>query len=286
MSTITHRFNEAIGYLEIAIDDLSRGLEYAKESNFTSIRIMNLNRVTLSRYTFDCAIFESHTYLERISINDDFKISQITNLEVLKSLTELVDFSTHQALAIDFAFMPLLKTLYIKFSPKLTGFESLVHVEDLLLSSFKGDDCSCFSTMGNVRTLRLSGNYLSLDGIEQLVHLKSLGLSHSPKLQSLDGIEMLPNLEVLKIERCKQLMDFSILNECKSMKELFLSDLDSVKNLSALRSLVKLTFWNCIDGDLTPLLQLTNLKSLHFYPQKKHYSHLLAELKRSLNIEK
>lgn len=283
---ITHRYNENIECLEISIDDLIKGIEYALINNHTCIRIMNLNQLYNDKFILDFKVFKKLPNLKSIIINDDFKISKVLNFDYLKDLNHLDYFQSQQPLSVDLSYISNVKNLYLKFTPKMMGFNTLVNVQDLLISSLKSEDCTFLSSMKLLKRLRLSGNFQSLNGVESLKNLKELSISQSPKIDSIEPLKELIQLEQLRIECCKSLTNFSVLSKLDSLKELFLSEIDSLQHINKLSQLVKLTFLNCVDGDLSMIKEMKTLQSLNFHPQKKHYSHTLAELKSELKIAK
>ena len=54
---------------------------------------------------------------------------------------------------------------------------------------------------------------------------------------------------------------------------------DDLKFIQSMKSLLSFRFWNCKNGDLSPLLGNPILKDVYFTPNKKHYSHTLEQIK-------
>jgi len=63
---------------------------------------------------------------------------------------------------------------------------------------------------------------------------------------------------------------------------LFASKVESLHFIKQLKHLDDLFFWECVDGDLSPVLHHPTLTKIRFFPAKQHYSHKLPELQAAL----
>ena len=103
-------------------------------------------------------------------------------------------------------------------------------------------------------------------------------MAECPKLETLTGIEKCQELQVVELENCKRVSDVSSLGELANLRDVVLMDCGKVKSLQPLakcRSLESVTFagdTNVEDGELTPLLDIPELKRMWFV-DKRHYSH-------------
>lgn len=112
--------------------------------------------------------------------------------------------------------------------------------------------------------------------------MKWCWLQYLNNLEDAHALSKLTGLERLQIEKCKQLTDLSFLKENSTIKELQVSDVDSLEFVNSMKNLHKINFWNCKDGDLSPLLECPSLREVSFYPEKRHYSHKKDEINHLL----
>ena len=101
-----------------------------------------------------------------------------------------------------------------------------------------------------------------------------------PALKVGKEINKLTSLNNLFVEKCGW-TDFAPLR-LASLRVLFASKLESLRFIKQLPHLDDLFFWECVDGDLTPVLEHPTLTKIKFTPEKKHYTHKLVELRRQL----
>ncbi|WP_289663812.1 hypothetical protein [Flavobacterium panacagri] len=275
---VKYNYNETIGYLEIDPQFLAEGIQHAEKLGFNAIRIRTLNQNSGQKYDIDFSSFQDRLFLNRLIINDDFKIGKTLSVESLYTLKKLIHLQLNQPVFIDLSYLNQLESLYIKDDKKVKNLNSLTHLKDLLISSAKEDSCLFLKGLNQLKEFRISGNIKDLKGAENLSDLESLKITHSSKLIDIKALKTSLKLKKLHIEKCKLLSDFSFLEGNNAIKELFIDDLDSIKFISSMSELEKINFWNCKDGDMTPLLELKSLKQINFYPNKKHYSHTIEEI--------
>ncbi len=283
---VKYNYNEVIGYLEIDPQCIIEGIEYAENNKFNAIRIRTLNQNSGEKYEINFASFKDKFFIEKLIINDDFKIRKIHNVETLYTLKKLKHLQFKHSLNIDLSHFIQLESLYIKDDKKIENIHLLINLKDLLISSTKKEDCSQLKELKNLRTLRLSGSIKSLRGIENLTKLTDFKVSYSSKLEDINLLSLLPNLEKLHIEKCKLLTDFSFLNGNNSIKELFIDNLNSINFVPTMLNLDKINFWFCKDGNMKPLLNNKNVKQINFYPNKRHYTHTIEEIIELTGVRK
>lgn len=275
---IKHNYNETIGYLEIDPQFLKEGIQHADKFGFSSIRIRTLNQNSGKKYDLDFSSFDGKLFISRLIINDDFKIGKSVYLESLYTLSKLTHLQLNQPIPICLSYLNQLESLYIKDDKKINNLNTLTHLKSLLISSTKQDNFLFLNGLTNLKDFRISGSIKDVSGVENLSTLESLKITYSSKLVDIKALKDLPRLESLYIEKCKLLTDFSFFEKNLSIKELFIDDLDSIKFISSMPNLEKISFWNCKDGDMTPLLELKSLKQINFHPNKKYYSHTIEKI--------
>jgi len=275
---VKYNYNEVIGYLEIDPQFIMEGIEYAKNEDFNSIRIRTLNQNSGQKYDIDFSPFKDELFIEKLIINDDFKIGKAHFFEALYTLRKLNHLQFRQPLNIDLSHLLQLKGLYIKGDKKVENINSLINLKNLLISSTKKDDCTHLKGLKELREFRISGAIKNLEGIESLIKLTDFKVSYSSKLTDAKSLTSLSNLEKLHLEKCKLLTDFSFLKGNTSIKELFIDNLDSLEFVATMPNLEKINFWFCKDGNMKPLLESKSLKQINFYPNKKHYTHTIEQI--------
>jgi len=112
--------------------------------------------------------------------------------------------------------------------------------------------------------------------------LKWCWLQYLNNLEDAHALSKLKGLERLQIEKCKKLTDLTFLAGNSTIKELQLSDVDSLEFVKSMKNLYKINFWNCKSGDLSPLLECPSLREVAFHPEKRHYSHKKDEINNLL----
>lgn len=112
----------------------------------------------------------------------------------------------------------------------------------------------------------------------ELCRLDSLKTLYCRKLTDIASISELAYLKRLHIEKCAQVTDLSFLQGNQTIRHLFVDKVSNLCFISSMPNLEKISFWNCIDGNLEPLIHTPS--HIYFYPNKKHYSHTLEQVNK------
>ncbi|WP_291285769.1 hypothetical protein [Flavobacterium sp.] len=166
------------------------------------------------------------------------------------------------------------------YSPKIINLNNHKKLDSLVISSgYPTENLDFLSSLKSVKRLHIyKANKLeNLKGIEELINLHEISIGYSPKLTSILELNN-SGVEKLVIEKCKNLLDFSFLQKNKSIKELSIDNLESIKFITAMSNLEVINFSDCKDGDMNPLLEAKKLKQINFYPNKKYYSHTIEKI--------
>ncbi len=275
-----YQYNDRINFLEIDPSHLYEGLKFAKENKYFSIRIKQLIVGTVSSLV-DIKELSNLDKIQRLDIQEDVIIPQKLDLEPIYSLKQLREFYfENKNIKPDFSKLTQLDNLCFKYHKGIKNLSSLKNLKDLLIFSLNMPNCEILSELLSLEKLRLTrGSFNSLQGIENLKNIKKLKVTYNTKLNDAKALISLPELENLHIEKCKNLTDFSFLKGNPYIKELFIDTLNSLDFIPTMPNLEKIKFWNCIDGNMQPLLESKNLKEIYFYPNKKHYTHTVEEIK-------
>lgn len=194
----------------------------------------------------------------------------IKNIEAVYSLNELKDFTIALPIDIDFSQLKQLEKLFLN-NESYKNLGSLINLKELYFFRYSKTDCSEFSDLKGLTYLRIDGSrkLTSLEGIRNLRNLKTIWLAFNNQLSDANSIGELNKLEWIWVEGCKNLLDYSFLNNNNSIKKLLISDLDSLDFVRNMKKLENINFWNCKSSDLSPLLECPTLKEVSFHPQKK-----------------
>jgi internalin A len=273
-----YKINHSINYLDIDPVFIEEGMKYATNNSCKSVRIVTLNQNSGNKLDVSFHAFNDKVFIENLIISDDFKFGKTTSVESLYSLNNLGSLQLQQFLNIDFQNFKQLKILYYNHDPKYRNLSSLSHLEDILSTHTKEDDCFFLSELLNLRKVRIDGNIRRMNYIEKLTKLCELQVTYSPKLYDASAIGKVKNLRKLYIEKCKNISDFSFLSDNQNIEELFIDEMDNLEFVKTMPNLRKINFWNCKNGNLLPLLQSQSLIDVSFYPNKKSYTHTKEEI--------
>lgn len=95
-----------------------------------------------------------------------------------------------------------------------------------------------------------------MKGIEDLIQIDTLVLAHNRKLIDISSINHLDYIGEVSFEKNSKLHDYSVLAYNQNIHNLFISDLDDLEFIQGMKSLSSFRFWNCKNGDLSPLLEI------------------------------
>ncbi|MDO4729358.1 MAG: leucine-rich repeat domain-containing protein [Bacteroidota bacterium] len=205
---------------------------------------------------YDAKLIEKMKNVKQLWLPNEFEIFDITKLNSIEQLT--LSCPTNFK---NISNLTTLDSLYIR-----DGINNFADIEYPL----------------NLKELIIANTKIkSLEGIEKLQNLKKLELISNKKLLSISAINAI-NIENLTINSCYKINDLKILIKNKSIKFLYIDKLDSIKTISPIEQLVTLGFQDLKSGDVGEILVFPKIKELNFYPNKKHYSHNLAEINQIL----
>lgn len=274
----TIRENSNGKYLTIHANYFQEGMEYAYQIGISQIQLRGILGSKNAGFEVNFKEFEKISKnLKVISFADT--IENVVHLECIYSLEniEKISFQQKQKFTIDISKFPKIVHLGGEYWKGLHNIDKAFSLKIIVLLKIPDSNLKRFSELVNLRILHIySSKIQSIEGIEKLP-IEELSLVRNTYLKDIQTLKQLTFLKELSIEKCKFLTDFSFLGNT-SIKELFIDDLNSIKFISSMISLEKINFWNCKDGDMTPLLELKSLKEINFYPNKKHYSHTIEEI--------
>ncbi len=267
-------YNEDAGYLEVPLHQLAKGVQYMDQQDIHHLKIIPIPKDTNHSGTkLDLAPLANKPYIYFLTIDEEIPLKKIS-LEPLYSLPHL----RHLSLAyvkdrLDFSRLQGLHTLYITRADGEIELIDIPNLQHLLLAGTKNKDCRCLSSLSSLISLRISSSSIeTLTGIDSLQMLESLQITHSPRLADLEGLNECTYLAELYIEKCKRITDYTVLKGNTSIRQLFLSDIQTLSFVPHMINLKTIRFWDVQDGELSFLLQSPTLEQVDFFPQKKKYT--------------
>ena len=272
-------YNNAIGFLDVDPEFIDLGLKYAQKKAIDSIRIRTLNQNSGHRYKIDFKLIACQDFIRNFILDDDFKITNLKEGRVLSDMQSLVSLSLSHPIEIEWGKLVNLERLVLYSDKYIRGLSALKTLRELLMVALGQEGFQEITALENLDSLDIGGRRLEhLDGIQSMKSLSSLTIGYASKLYDISPIASLPNLKILHMERCKNMTDFSPLKGNNVIEKLTLDQVESLDFVPQMQSLYAIKFFNCIDGDLRPLLESRTLKDIFFYPSKKHYTHTLEQL--------
>jgi internalin A len=287
-----YKYNDVLNTVDIDPFCIKDGLVYARKHEINKIRVMVLNHYEeygftsaneLDKIKLDTALFKEFNFITDLTLENHIGISKdgINNIYNLKSLKYFA-FENHD-IKPDLNNLPNIETLVFKYNNSIRNLNHLENLKDLLVIGLKTNDCSFLSGLDNLKMLRLSGgSFSNLNGIEDSRLLNRIDINYNSNIEDISIINKLSSLEILNIEKCNKLKDYNILSGNNSIKELFIDRLDSLTFIPSMEKLEKINFWDCRDGNINYLLESNTLKNINYYPNKKHYTHKLEEIKEKI----
>lgn len=263
-------------YLTIHVENFKEGVEYAAQKKLQQIHLIG-GRAKNVVVDFKELNKLSET-LQDISFIQD--IGNVINFESIYNLKEMRKIYIHdkQKFTFDVSRFTKLQHLGGDYWNGLINLDKAYSLTSLVICKYPFPNLVQFSALRNLEILHIYGSKIqNLDGVEKL-SIRELSLARNNKLEDIHKINEVSSLENLEIECCKKLLDFSFLKGNSYIEDLFIDKLDSIDFVESMPNLKKINFWNCKDGNMTPLLKSQSLEDVNFYPNKRHYTHTLKEI--------
>ena len=220
-----------------------------------------------------------------MNLHQDITISK-ADVPLLERLVNLEELILKEFAPLDFSVFRKLKKLTVMSGTDLPGLDKIKTLEGLYLGLWNGDVLPEVIGRTTATTVRISvaKKLTSIEPLCDLAHLQKLNLQIIKDLKVGKEINRLKSLQDLFVEKCGW-TDFSPLR-IDALRELFASTVESLRFILHLKNLEHLSFWDCVDGDLTPVLEHAKLKHVDFTPEKKHYTHREADLQKQLAAQR
>lgn len=259
--------------------EFEQGIEYALANDCDGLQIdtWNIDDDAVMDFKLFEKVANQIVFLSITNINT----TNVANFEYIYSLERLETFYCQQVdLHIDFTRFSSLRNIGIFYNKNFLNLDKLEQLESAVISKLTEKDMSLFSNWKSIKTLHIYQSQIEcLKGIEDLIQIDTLVFAHNRKLIDISSINRLDYIGEVSFEKNSKLRDYSVLADNQNIHNLFISDLDDLKFIQSMKSLLSFRFWNCKNGDLSPLLGNPILKDVYFTPNKKHYSHTLEQIK-------
>lgn len=238
-----------------------------------NVRSLRIERDWFKGKPIDWVSFLSSS-LEKLRVRD-WEINNIHHIEHLPKLKTL-SLSTPNAKNIDLSALQNLEEFNSDFSLNNFDTRQLKYLKKLIYGSDSINNLECFSLNKHLEYIDLVAPSLSKWGDSGFPRLERVELANVHRLESLKGIEMSPNikwlwivdshsladlsslqklagLEVIGLDNCPRIGSLSFLDECSSLREIYLHGTTSVK-----------------DGNMSWLNEHPSLEKSSF-EDRKHY---------------
>ncbi|CAN1158536.1 Disease resistance protein L6 [Linum perenne] len=246
---------------EIHIGNLLKNLKLLRfsETNITkltgeigtleNLQVLDAGNHFVNRNSFSPEIMNMPTSLTQLSLS----FSRVLNLSELKDLEEL-------------CFEDCDKLQYLGGLEILPNFANLNNLTKLSLWKFEVPEIQGLGDLIMLETLEIydAQNFINLDGLESLSHLKTLKLQNCLVLEKLPiSLANLTKLQELSINKCTQLAEVMSVERLEALRSLIMTDCTSITkfpDLSALTNLKTLRISGCTG--LTGVMEIPRLESL------------------------
>lgn len=197
--------------------------------------------------------------IEKLSILNHF-VKDLSGIYNLKKLSVLAINETTTKVEFRINELKNLEELYGTLPKKNVGINELNKLKKVELWGYKpkSRNLNEFKNLKSLNELSITQSSLySLDGIEGIVNLKSLGFYYLRKLADITALEKLkaPVAELF-LENCKSIEDFSPIQNLKELEDLKIIACGDIPSLSFVPKLTKLKSLvfpetNILDENLT-----------------------------------
>src|SRR5436190_10804964 len=243
-----YEFNKQIDYFTIDPAYLAEGLKAAK-GQYPNIRVMPLEK-RKKQPSLDAKVLSENAWITGLNLHPDVPIAK-PEVPLLTRLVNLEQLYLKEFSPLDFGGFRKLKKLTVLSATDLPGLDRVRTLEVLYLGLWQSAAMPDVVRKIAATTVWISvaKKLASIEPLCDLAHLQVLHLQLIKELEVGREINRLKALRDLHVEKCGW-TDFSPLR-IDSLRELFASTVESLRFIAQLKNLERLSFWDCIDGDLT-----------------------------------
>lgn len=255
--------------------------------------------------TFTDMVIKENISVVRLSASAGWRDS---NLGFLKDLRKLSGIEVYSYDALDLSVLSLLHDLKlvclqceIKSAIDISGLqgievvkatwkrglESILHCANLKVLNIVNwpyvDFLHLTEMSKIIRLFVVSRTLTSLKGIESLRELELLDIHRCSKLNSIDDLRHCVNIRHLEISSCNAIVDISPIGSIKKLTELYLDNDGDIASLTPIQQCKYLQYLSfvgstkIVDGKISVVEGLTDLKALQFIP-RRHYDRMRKDI--------
>lgn len=141
-----YAFNDSTGYFEIDPRFLKEGIQIAEKESYHSIRIRNLNLATDLKCHLDFSSFNNKTFINKLLISDNFKLSKYQNIEALYTLCNLTEVTLGQPIKLNLNYFKKMEEVVVEKDYYL-NLDKLINVKRLYAIKYMKPDCKEFCSL-------------------------------------------------------------------------------------------------------------------------------------------
>ncbi|WP_144551293.1 leucine-rich repeat domain-containing protein [Peribacillus simplex] len=256
----------------VSSPNLPKEISFINENQITKVEIndyyYDLNEIN---FLSECP------GIEQITINH-FYLKDYSGIYNLKNLKTLDIGETEKNNILMLNELPFLESLYCYWTPKITGLNFQVNLQELLIWKYapKERDLSVLFDLTKLKFLNLTQPKIdSLNGIQKLNNLEHVEVNNSRTLYNIETIKELKNsLKKLEINQCKNINNIHEIEHLINLEYLIFSDCGEVPSINFVGGLKNLNHFSfdgttVLNGDLSPCIGIEYVN----FTDKKHYSH-------------
>ncbi|WP_432889211.1 hypothetical protein ACQPYH_09740 [Kribbella sp. CA-245084] len=222
----------------------------------------------------------------------DRRLQSLDPIYSLASTLRSMSLTVDPALTVDLERLPGLTEVGADWGQIRQTFGFAVHLVRLFVRRYTEDDLSVLASAAGLETLVMKDRprLTSLDGLPGLAALRHLGIYLAGRLSDTGAVRG-AILRELHLEACKKVTTLDDIATCGDLEVLNLSDGASFSSAEPLRALTKLQdlflygSTRIMDGDLSPIADLPELRELrmqsrrHYRPSVEEIQNLMTERK-------
>ncbi len=216
---------------------------------------------------------------------DDDLTPNLSALATIQALSGLQELSMPQWIPLDFSGFPKLQSLVLSKGNTLRGLHKLTSLKLLYLINWQTSELPKEIASISAREVRISAS-LKLTRIDALLKsaaLRDLTLQHLPKLAAPAKSLKLNQITRLNVEKIAW-QDYGCLHS-NTLRDLELfTKFESLAFIKQLPALKRLYVWECVDGNMRPVLSHPSLRELYFDKNRKHYTLKESALQAQLQL--
>lgn len=270
------------GYFAIDPAHLVAGLAAAASKGKTAIRVMAMDYRD-TKLSFDPQALSGQTWIRKLVLDEDLTPDP-AGLLVLQELKDIEELSMPAWVDLDFSGFAKLQSLVLDKAHALKGLDKATALQQLYLVDWQAAELPKELAGCSASEVRIgaSRKLVSVDRLFKLGSLRELALQDLPKLAAPTKAVKLNGVVRLSIEKTAW-RDFSFLHS-KTLEDLELfTTFESLAFIKQLPALKRLYIWECVDGDMSPVLAHPTLSEVYFDKNRKHYSHKESQLQAQLS---